>query len=84
MKIEDTSRIVIKIGSSLLFDEETNKLNFDWLISLAEDVKYLKNLNKHMLAYMRKTSSVAGLSIWAKKKWRKIWPKNCLKWPKMA
>ena len=43
MKIEDTSRIVIKIGSSLLFDEETNKLNFDWLVSLAEDVKYLKN-----------------------------------------
>ena len=29
MKIDDTSRIVIKIGSSLLFDEDTNKLNLD-------------------------------------------------------
>ena len=49
MKVEDTSRIVIKIGSSLLFDEETNKLNFDWLVSLAEDVKYLRNLNKDVV-----------------------------------
>ena len=35
-------------------------------------------------AYMRKASSVAGLAIWAKKNWRKIWRKNGLKWPKMA
>ena len=49
MKIEDTSRIVIKIGSSLLFDEDSNKLNFDWLVSLAEDVKYLKSLNKDVI-----------------------------------
>ena len=35
-------------------------------------------------AYMRKTSSVAGLTIWAKKNWRKIWPKNGLKWPRNA
>jgi len=49
MKIEEVNRIVIKIGSSLLFDEETNKLNFDWLMSLAEDVKYLKNLNKEVV-----------------------------------
>ena len=42
MKLEDTSRIVIKIGSSLLFDEETNKLNFDWLISLKNLLMLLK------------------------------------------
>ena len=34
--------------------------------------------------YMQKTSDVAGLAFLAKKNWRKIWPKNGLKWPKMA
>ena len=32
------------------------------------------------IAYMRKTSSVAVMAIWAKKNW----PKNGLKWPKIA
>ena len=46
-----------------------------------------KMLNPYIqiyLSYMRKTSSVAGLAIWAKKNWRKIWPKNGLKWPNIA
>ena len=41
MKIDQTKRIVIKVGSSLLFDEEKNQLNSDWLFTLAEDIKYL-------------------------------------------
>ena len=34
--------------------------------------------------YMQKMSDVAGTGFLAKKNWRKIWPKNGLKWPKMA
>ena len=49
LNILNAKLIVIKIGSSLLFDEDTNKLNFDWLVSLAEDVKYLKSLNKDVI-----------------------------------
>ena len=49
MKIENTKRIVIKVGSSLLFNEETKKLNKEWLISLAEDVNFLKNKNKEVI-----------------------------------
>ena len=37
-----------------------------------------------VVAYMRKTSDVAGMAFLAKKNWRKIWPKNGLKWPKIA
>ena len=49
MKIENTKKIVIKVGSSLLFNEETKKLNKEWLISLAEDVNFLKNKNKEVI-----------------------------------
>ena len=49
MKIEDTKRIIIKIGSSLLFNSETKKHNKEWLISLAEDVNFLKNQNKDVI-----------------------------------
>ena len=49
MKIESTKRIVIKIGSSLLFDNTTKKLNKEWLISLAEDVNFLKSQNKEII-----------------------------------
>ena len=49
MKIEDTKRIIIKIGSSLLFNSETKKHNKEWLVSLAEDVNFLKNQNKDVI-----------------------------------
>ena len=49
MKIEQAKRIVIKIGSSLLFDEENNKLNSSWLLTLAEDIKYLKSIEKEVV-----------------------------------
>ena len=49
MKIDQTKRIVIKVGSSLLFDEEKNQLNSDWLLTLAEDIKYLKELKKEVV-----------------------------------
>ena len=37
-----------------------------------------------LIAYIRKTSDVAGMAFLAKKNWRKIWSKNCLKSPKIA
>ena len=40
MKLEQTNRIIIKIGSALLFNETSGSLNKEWLNSLAEDVKY--------------------------------------------
>jgi hypothetical protein len=33
---------------------------------------------------MRKKSDVAGMAFLAKNNWRKIWPKNGLKWPKIV
>ncbi|MCL4141763.1 UNVERIFIED_CONTAM: hypothetical protein GTU68_017715, partial [Idotea baltica] len=37
-------RIVIKIGSALLVDRETGSLRGDWLVSLAQDIVWLKSL----------------------------------------
>ena len=37
-----------------------------------------------MISYMKKRTFVAETVIWAKKNWQKIWPKNGLKWPKIA
>ena len=35
-------RIVVKIGSSLLVDEETSDIRLEWLRALALDIKTLK------------------------------------------
>ena len=37
MKLEQTNRIIIKIGSALLFNDTSGSLNKEWLNSLAED-----------------------------------------------
>lgn len=42
--LTDARRIVIKIGSALLVDRETGSLRADWLMSLAQDVVWLKKL----------------------------------------
>jgi glutamate 5-kinase len=42
--LTDARRIVIKIGSALLVDRETGSLRADWLMSLAQDVVWLKQL----------------------------------------
>ena len=49
MNLENTKRIVIKIGSSLLFQEDSNKLNEEWLLSLAEDIRYLNESKKEVI-----------------------------------
>jgi len=43
------SRIVIKIGSSLLVDGETGKLRLNWLKSLSKDIFELKKKNKDVV-----------------------------------
>lgn len=41
--LDDVSTIVIKIGSAILVDVETNRLRVDWLAALAEDLSALEN-----------------------------------------
>lgn len=48
-KPEDFSRIVVKIGSSLLVDRETGRLNSVWLDALADDLVALAAGNRDVL-----------------------------------
>ena len=43
------TRVVVKIGSSLLVDRATGALNADWLAALAEDVAMLKAQGKDVI-----------------------------------
>ena len=47
--LTDARRIVVKIGSALLVDRATGHLRSDWLISLAEDVAWLKGMGKDIV-----------------------------------
>tara|TARA_R110002110_G_scaffold172752_4_gene375559 strand:- start:1486 stop:2592 length:1107 start_codon:yes stop_codon:yes gene_type:complete len=42
--LTSAKRVVIKIGSALLVDRHSGALRRDWLLSLAEDVRWLKGL----------------------------------------
>ncbi|WP_420002866.1 glutamate 5-kinase [Arenibacterium sp. LLYu02] len=42
-------RIVVKIGSALLVDRATGKLRADWLLTLAQDVAWLKGMGKDVI-----------------------------------
>lgn len=46
---KDAKRIVIKIGSSLIFDTTRKAVNHAWLKSLAEDVQTLRSQKKEVL-----------------------------------
>ena len=41
-------RIVIKIGSSILVNEEKNKIKINWLNSLCKDIRMLQNQGKEI------------------------------------
>ena len=43
------NRIVLKIGSALLVDRESGTLRAEWLLALAQDVAWLKNLGKDVV-----------------------------------
>jgi glutamate 5-kinase len=47
--IQDSSRIVIKIGSALLADEKSGRVKQDWLNSVAEDVVALSGQGKEVV-----------------------------------
>ena len=55
-------------------------------VRLVIDTLELETVNKAMqfYPYIRKTSDEVELAFLANKNWQKIWPKNGLKWPKMA
>ncbi len=46
---QQASKIIIKIGSSLLIDSETSQLNAVWLRTLAEDIDHLKQQGKQVV-----------------------------------
>ena len=48
-KLADAARIVIKIGSSLLVDEESGRLNRAWLESLADEIARLRDRGQQVL-----------------------------------
>ena len=48
MSLKNSKIIVIKIGSSLLVDEN-KKIRKKWLTSFAMDIKNLKNKNKKIM-----------------------------------
>ena len=48
MSLNTSKVIVIKIGSSLLVDEN-KKIRKKWLLSFAKDIKNLKNKNKKIV-----------------------------------
>lgn len=46
---QNAKRIVIKIGSALLVDEETGQLRQEWIYSLIEDIALLKHEGKEVI-----------------------------------
>ncbi len=46
---QQASKIIIKIGSSLLIDNENGRLNTKWLKALAEDIDHLKRQGKQVV-----------------------------------
>jgi glutamate 5-kinase len=47
--LEEARRIVVKIGSALLVDQETGQIRHDWLRALADDVADLRQRGKEVL-----------------------------------
>jgi len=47
--LNDFRRIVVKVGSSLLVDNERGRLKHDWLMSLAEDVAAMHDAGRDMM-----------------------------------
>src|SRR5690606_20868190 len=47
--LENAQRVVVKIGSALLTDDETGKLNRSWLQALVEDVARMRARGQEMM-----------------------------------
>ena len=68
MHLKNSKIIVIKIGSSLLVDDE-RKIRKKWLSSFAKDIKKLKSKNRKIIKDFSKNtkSEVITLSTLSKK-----------------
>ena len=62
-KPEDFSRIVVKIGSSLLVDRETGRLNSAWLEAMADDLAALAAGNRDVLVVSSGAISLGRYSL---------------------
>ena len=40
------SLIIIKVGSSLIVDQEQGKINISWMDALAKDISFLRGIGK--------------------------------------
>ena len=56
-------RIVIKIGSSLLVDEVSNSIRYDWLKALASDIKKLKDNNQEVVVVSSGSIALGRLAL---------------------
>lgn len=45
MEILDAQRIVIKVGSSTIYDSRTRRVKFDWLLNFAKEILLLQDKN---------------------------------------
>ena len=47
--IEEAKRVILKIGSALLVDEDSGEINYSWFESLCEDIKLLQENGKEVI-----------------------------------
>ncbi len=62
------SKIIIKVGSSLLVNQKNGKLNLNWMNALAEDISVLKNINKKIILVSSGAIAIGRKSINVNKK----------------
>ena len=63
MLLHNFNRLVIKIGSRLLIDENNQRINTDWLGGLVEDIVDLRNKGIHTVIVTSGASACGHLSL---------------------
>ncbi len=72
MDFNKAKRLVIKIGSSLIVDQEKGTLKEGWLKSLADDIVYLKKKGKEVVIVTSGSVALGRKNIKSKKKELKL------------
>ena len=65
-------RIVVKIGSSILVNQESNKINGKWFKSFCEDIKLLMEYNKEIVIVTSGAVALGKKFITSQKKITKL------------
>ena len=52
--ITSAKTIIIKIGSSLLVEESSSRVNADWIAGMARDIAMLRRDGKHVVVVQRR------------------------------